>query len=165
MPKPLVRERQRNDQKEYSLLSVSSQQSKQTLELQTDKIKLDRLLRKPRSKKYIEAIRKLDAGGHVQNRKQVEEILDEIREEFPEVNIMGILIGFVAKCHLGRPYEVHSLTVTGAIIEHFQMGHPMPFGLEKARGIAIRGGYEVIEVYADCCRAISSNGAVSVIPG
>jgi hypothetical protein len=40
----------------------------------------------------------------------------------------------------------------------------MPGGLEKARGIAMRGGYEFIEVYADCCRCVSSNGSVSVIP-
>ena len=76
------------------------------------------------SPEKIEAIHKLDAGGHVHNQKQVEDI-----------------------------------------INHYQSGHALPNGMEKARVLAMRGGYDCIEVYTDCCRAISSNGAVSVITG
>ena len=70
---------------------------------------------------------------------------------------------WMAVCYLGKPYEVHTLDVTGGIIEHYQTGQILPNGMEKARSIALRGGYEFIEVYTDCCRAISSNGKVSVI--
>ena len=54
-------------------------------------------------------------------------------------------------------------SLQAAIIEHYKSGHVLPGGLEKARSIAMHGGYDFIEVYVDCCRAISSNGSVSVI--
>lgn len=84
----------------------------------------DRLFSDISGLEKIEAIHKLDAGGHVHNQKQVEDI-----------------------------------------INHYQSGHALPNGMEKARVLAMRGGYDCIEVYTDCCRAISSNGAVSVIVG
>ena len=79
------------------------------------------------------------------------------------MEIDGILLGLVSKCYLGKPYEVHILDMANQIIEHYKIGQPLPGGLEKARSIALRGGYEFIEVYIDCCRAVSSNGTVSVI--
>lgn len=120
-------------------------------------------MRKTRSKEYIDALHKLDAGGHVHNQNKVNDIINTIRNEFPEIEISGILLGYVSICYLGKPYEVHTLDMTGEIIEHYKMGQSLPGGLEKARSIALRGGYEFIEVYVDCCRAISSNGAVAVI--
>ena len=129
-----------------------------------DKMKLDRLLRRPRSKKYMEALNGLDAGGHVYNQAKIDEIIDTIKSEFPEGALFGSLLGYVSDCCLGPPYEVHTLDLEGGIIEHYKAGEIMPDGLEKARGIAIRGGYSFIEVYIDCCRAVSSDGTVSVIP-
>lgn len=126
-------------------------------------MKLDRLLRKPRSKAYMDALHKLDAGGHVHNRRIVDDIINTIRQEFPEVELAGILLGYVSICYLGKPYEVHTLDMTGCIIEHYKAGQPLPGGMEKARSMAMRGGYDFIEVYIDCCRAVSSNGSVSVI--
>lgn len=131
---------------------------------QMNKMKMDRMLRKARSKTYIDALHKLDAGGHVHNHRKVQEIIETIREEFPEVEISGILLGYVAICYLGEPYEVHTLDMLGEIIEHYKAGQMLPNGLEKARTLAIRGGYEFIEVYVDCCRAVSASGAVSVLP-
>lgn len=128
-----------------------------------DKLQLNRLLRKSRSKEYMQAMHSLDAGGHVQNRQKVNEIIDALRNEFPELEIEAIMLGIVSICNLGEPYEVHTLDITGQIIEHYQRGHALPGGLEKARSIAMRGGYDFIEVYVDCCRAIGSNGSVSVI--
>lgn len=61
--------------------------------------------------------------------------------------------------------EVLNAMSQGTIINHYQSGHALPNGMEKARVLAMRGGYDCIEVYTDCCRAISSNGAVSVITG
>lgn len=130
-----------------------------------DKMKLDRLLRKTRSKEYMEALHKLDAGGHVHNQQKVNEIIDTIKNEFPEVEISGVLLGFVSICYLGKPYEVHTLDMTGQIIEHYKSGQILPGGLEKARSIALRGGYDFIEVYVDCCRCVSATGAVSVVTG
>ncbi len=161
MPKPMLRPTQQTHTD--SVLSLrSNAAAKQELSEET-KMKIDRLLRKPRSKKYMDIMRSLDAGGHVHNRKQTEDIINAIREEFPEVEIGGVLLGIVSKCYLGDDYEVHSLDAAGGIIEHFRQGQQMPGGMEKARSIAMRGGYEFIEVYVDCCRAVSSSGAVSVI--
>jgi hypothetical protein len=130
---------------------------------QIDKLSLDRLLRKSRSKEYMDAIQQLDAGGHVHNHNKVSEIINTIKSEFPEVEMNGILLGLVAKCYLGDSYEAHTLDFIGEIIEHYKRGETLPKGLDKAKSIAIHGGYDFIEVYTDCCRAISSNGAVSVI--
>lgn len=163
MPKPMIN-RPQTQTKSDSILSTKQQRVSNQQTKQMSKMELDRLLRKTRSKEYMEAMHKLDAGGHVHNQAKVNEIIDIIRQEFPEVQLAGILLGFVSICYLGRPYEVHVLDITGGIIEHYVSGQPMPGGLEKARAIAMRGGYDFIEVYADCCRCVSSNGSVSVIP-
>ena len=92
-----------------------------------------------------------------------EVLVNTIRNEFPDLEISGIMLGIVSICHLGEPYEVHTLDITGQIIEHYKRGQVLPGGLEKARSIAMRGGYDFIEVYTDCCRAISASGTVSVI--
>lgn len=163
MPKPMLRTPEQHNQASQPL-RASYRWQKRAQEQQTDKMKLDRLLRKTRTKKYMEAIHQLDAGGHVHNQNKVNAILQTIRNEFPEIDLSGILLGYVAVCYLGKPYEVHTLDATGGIIEHYQSGQTLPNGLEKARNIAMSGGYDFIEVYTDCCRAISSNGQVSVIP-
>ena len=164
MPKPMLRQPQTQSQTNTILSATQThQQSKQTQQM--DKMKLDRMLRKSRSKEYMNAIHKLDAGGHVHNQRKVNEIIDAIRSEFPDLEISGIMLGIVSICYLGEPYEVHTLDITGQIIEHYKRGHILPGGLEKARSIAMRGGYEFIEVYVDCCRAVSANGSVAVISG
>lgn len=158
MPKPMLRQTQMQTN---TILSAAQKQQQQTQ--QYDRMKLDRMFRQPRSGRYMDALHSLDAGGHAHNQNKVNEIIGIIRSEFPEVNISGILLGFVSVCYLGKPYEVHILDVSGEIIEHYKTGQTLPGGLEKARGIAMRGGYDFIEVYVDCCRAISANGTVSVI--
>lgn len=161
MPKPMLRQPQAQTQN--TILSAAKSQEQQRQAQQMDKMKLDRLLRKARSKEYMQALHKLDAGGHVHNQQKVNEIINTIRNEFPDLEISGIMLGIVSICYLGKPYEVHTLDITGQIIEHYKSGQVLPGGLEKARSIAMRGGYDFIEVYVDCCRAVSSNGSVSVI--
>lgn len=164
MPRPMIRTPQTQTQTETNnILSTTMPQQQSQQHQQMSKMQMDRLLRQPRSKEYMEAMKRLDAGGHVHNKQQVDDILDAIRQEFPEIEIAGILLGCVSKCYLGDPYDVHTLDITGNIIEHYTVGNTLPGGLEKARGIALHGGYAFIEVYVDCCRAISENGAVSVI--
>ena len=158
MPKPMLIPSQ--SQKQTQVSHIMTSKLKQP---QIDKLSLDRLLRKSRSKEYMDAIHQLDAGGHVHNKKEVNEIINTIKSEFPDVDINGILLGFVAKCYLGAPYEAHTLDLVGEIIEHYKRGETLPGGLDKAKSIALHGGYDFIEVYTDCCRAISSNGSVSVI--
>ena len=158
MPKPILNSYQSQKQTQASNIMTSNLKQPQI-----DKLSLDRLLRKSRSKEYMDAIHQLDAGGHVHNKKEVNEIINTIKSEFPDVDINGILLGFVAKCYLGAPYEAHTLDLVGEIIEHYKRGEILPGGLDKAKSIALHGGYDFIEVYTDCCRAISSNGSVSVI--
>ena len=158
MPKPILNSYQSQKQTQASHIMTSNLKQPQI-----DKLSLDRLLRKSRSKEYMDAIHQLDAGGHVHNKKEVNEIINTIKSEFPDVDINGILLGFVAKCYLGAPYEAHTLDLVGEVIEHYKRGETLPGGLDKAKSIALHGGYDFIEVYTDCCRAISSNGSVSVI--
>ena len=163
MPRPMLKTPQKTETQTNSILSATMNREQQKQTQQIDKMKLDRLLRKTRSKEYMDALHKLDAGGHVHNQGKVNDIINVIKQEFPEVELSGILLGYVSKCYLGVPYEVHTLDYAGGIIEHYKAGTPLPGGMEKARGIAMRGGYDFIEVYVDCCRAVSSNGSVSVI--
>ncbi|WP_461873831.1 hypothetical protein [Fusicatenibacter sp.] len=162
MPKPMLKQMQ-GQTRENNILSANQNQPQKQQVQQMDKMKLDRLLRKTRSKEYIQSLHKLDAGGHVHNQNKLDEIINTIRNEFPDLEISGIMLGIVSICHLGEPYEVHTLDITGQIIEHYKRGQVLPGGLEKARSIALRGGYDFIEVYTDCCRAISASGTVSVI--
>ena len=145
MPKPMLRQLQVQTQTNTLLNAAQNQQPKQQVQ-QMDKMKLDRILRKTRSKEYMQALHKLDAGGHTHNQSKVNEIIDIIRNEFPEIEISGILLGCVSICCLGKPYEVHTLEMAEQIIEHYKEGQMLPSGLEKARSIAMRGGYDFIEV-------------------
>lgn len=162
MPKPILKRLQVQQQTNTVLSATQISQQKQKTQ-QINKMGADRLLRKTRSKEYMQAMHNLDAGGHVHNQHKVKEIIETISKEFPDLEIKAIMLGIVSICYLGAPYEVHTLDITGEIIEHYKSGQMLPGGLEKARAIAIRGGYDFIEVYVDCCRAISSNGSVAVI--
>ena len=132
MPKPILNSYQSQKQTQESNIMTSNLKQPQI-----DKLSLDRLLRKSRSKEYMDAIHQLDAGGHVHNKKEVNEIINTIKSEFPDVDINGILLGFVAKCYLGVPYEAHTLDLVGEIIEHYKRGETLPGGLDKAKSIAL----------------------------
>ena len=162
MPRPILRTPQQQTQTN-SLLSTAPQQRQQMKQAQQlDKMKMDRLLRKPRSKAYMDAVHRLDAGGHVHNQNKVNGLSMRFGRNFPKWSC-GVMLGIVSQCYLGKPYEVHTLDLGGGIIEHYKSGQPLPGGLEKARSIAIRGGYDFVEVYSDCCRAVSSSGSVAVL--
>ena len=130
-----------------------------------DPLQVDRVLCRKRSQKYMDAIAKLDAGGHVHNQQQVEAVIAIIREEMPEIEIDMGPVGIVSKCYLGTPYEVHTLDITGGIIEHYETFRKMPGLLERARGLARSGSYAFIEVYADALRAVKTDGSVAVLKG
>lgn len=162
MPRPIFGI-ERTQEKAASVLSLTAPKVDEQ-QSEKEKMMVDKVLRKKRSKEYMEMLHKLDAGGHTLNQSKLDEIMQCIRQEFPEISINGILLGYVSMCYLGRPYEVHTLDITRGIVEHYKTGETLPNGMEKARGIAMNGGYEFIEVYSSCCRAISADGSVAVIP-
>ncbi|MBT9169462.1 MAG: hypothetical protein DDT19_02822 [Syntrophomonadaceae bacterium] len=156
MPKPIIGNAMQ--QKTKLDLSLSS-----TLQKRMTPMQLERRLRADRSSGYIEKVKMLDAGGHTDNRHQVDAIIEAIRNELPEVPLENLPVGIVAKCYLGNPFEVHTLDLSGMIIKHYKEFEPLPALLEKARGLSLCGCYEFVEVYYDCIRAIKSNGTVSVV--
>ena len=72
-------------------------------------------------------------------------------------------LGWVSKCHLGSPFEVHTLDFSGEIVRHFKRGEAMPDGLERARGLAASGQYALIEVFSNQLVAIAADGSTSVL--
>ena len=80
----MLRQPQTQTQTNTILSATQNQQQKQQTQ-KMDKMKMDRLLRKTRSKEYMDAMHKLDAGGHVHKQHKVNEIIDTIRNEFPDL--------------------------------------------------------------------------------
>ncbi len=119
-------------------------------------------LRVKRSAAYMTALMKLDAGGHGINRETARALVDTVRIEFPELTMDQLLLGIVAKCYLGEPFEIHTLDIAGCIVTHFKRGEPMPGGLEKARAIGVNPYYAFVEVYPTSVRAIRADGGVTV---
>ena len=147
--------------KQESVLESQTMQAENQRQLSSEEISLR--LRQPRSEAYMQAISRLDAGGTTMNSHLYEEIKDILREEMGDRHLFDILLGIVAVCHLGGDYEVHTLDLNQNIIYHYRAGEAMPDGLEKARNLALFGGYTCVEVYQDCCRGIYEDGTVSVI--
>ena len=81
MPRPLL---SRTESTQTGRLSLSTAAPAKT-ESKTDAMQMARLLKKQRSKAYIEMIHKLDAGGHTMNAARCEALLAAIRAEFPDV--------------------------------------------------------------------------------
>jgi hypothetical protein len=126
---------------------------------------LEARLRQPRSKRYIDAVTKLDAGHHHANTRALRVLLDAIAAEFPELTIDQRPLGLVARCMLGAPYEVHICDLEGNIIEHFETYRSMPAAFERARSLAKHAQYAFVEVYADSLRTVGRDGSVAVIKG
>jgi len=125
--------------------------------------KLEQRLRQQRSKTYVETMKHLDAGTHQQNRVALDELLQAIASEFPELTIEQRPLGIVSVCYLGAPYVVHICDLTGNIIKHYESFNAMPPQFEKARPLALHSDYAFIEVYSDTLRAVTLNGSVAVI--
>lgn len=131
----------------------------------TIRAQLESRLRCKRSARYIEAIRRLDAGTHVTDREALKTLLEEICREFPDLTLDQRPLGIVSTCHLGAPYQVHVCDLGGEIVEHYETFRPMPAPFEGARALALHPSYALVEVYADGCRVVSLDGAVSWIGG
>lgn len=151
-----------------SALDVSSLTTRQSaaspLLLLSAKAVEDRL-RQRRSSAYVEAMTKLDAGGHAHTRDSLDALLAAIRSELPELTIEHLPLGIVARCRLGPPYEVHTLDRDGSIIRHFKTFEALPALMERARALALHPGYAFIEVYAEKLIAVADNGDTSIVKG
>lgn len=128
-----------------------------------DKAVLEKRLRSKRSAEYMDAIKKLDIGGCEQCKKQFDDCVEAIKNEFKDIPESDLLVGLVAKCYLGQPYDVHTLDMSGSILVHYKISESMPPLLERARSLALHGEYSYIEVYTDCLCAVKGNGNVSII--
>ncbi len=140
-----------------------TQVSRQSTSLSQDQI--NARLRIKRSTAYLEAIGRLDAGGHTHNRQAVDALVAAITEEFPDVTIDQQPLGIVSRCYLGAPYEVHTLDRAGNIIQHFKSFESLPPLLAKGRALAMHGRYAFVEVYLDKVIAVTSNGDTSIVKG
>ena len=160
MPRPILKT---NNTNKFSFESNQKSQSVKNLGIDTEDYNL--MLRKKRSPKYVEILSALDLKGLENNQAKINEITNEIHKELPEVKLyeVSVLLGIISKCYLGYPYEVHILDMEQNIVEHYKINEKLPAGMEKARNLALNQGYKFIEVYNDCCRAVSKNGQVSVI--
>ncbi|WP_447007207.1 hypothetical protein ACRAKI_12355 [Saccharothrix isguenensis] len=114
-----------------------------------------------RSNRYLDAVRALDSGGRL-GTAEVRDLVDGIRREF-EAQYCSTPIGIVGRCYLGDPFEVHTLALDGAIIEHYRTGVAVPGGLERARPLAISPVYLAIEVYTDRMVCVRADGTTAVL--
>jgi hypothetical protein len=126
---------------------------------------LESRLRRKRSAGYLEAVRRLDTGTYVTDREALKALLEEIGREFPDLTLDQRPLGIVSTCYLGTPYQVHVCDLGGEIVEHYETFRPMPVLFESARSLALHPSYAFVEVYADGCRAVSSDGTVAWIGG
>lgn len=156
MRRPLIGAQAKIDQ--HVELSTSSVQRTSTLVGP----QLQRRLREKRSLTYVNAMSRLDTGGHMFDHRTVSDLIARIQEEFPEVAPEQFPIGIVAKCYLGELYEVHTLDRELSIIHHYTFPERLPGLLERARSLALHPAYAFIEVYPDQLIAVRADGAVSV---
>lgn len=119
-------------------------------------------LRRTRSSRYLEAIRALDAGGQTGAADRIGAIRDAVAAEFPD-GPGSWPLGWVAKCFLGPPFEVHLLDMAGQIVRHFRVGEALPEGMERARRLAASGQYLLIEVFSDKLVAVGADGSTAVL--
>ncbi len=123
-------------------------------------------LRQKRSAAYVGAMTRLDAGAHLQEAHAAtatQSLLDAIRNELPDVAIEALPIGIVAKCYLGTPFEVHSLSCAGNIIQHYKAGEALPHLMERARTLAQHPEYAFIEVYPTRLITVTASGQTAII--
>jgi hypothetical protein len=122
-------------------------------------------LRQPRSKAYVEAMTRLDAGGHCCSRDAIDALIRQIDQEMPEIVIESQPMGILAQCYLGSPYEVHTLDRVGQIVTHYKAGETLPPMFERGRALALHPAYAFVEIYPDKLVPVASTGLPSFTAG
>ena len=120
-----------------------------------------RMLQGRRSTRYVETLGRLDASANL-SPLEVQDIIEQIRREFAE-KWTSTPIGIVSRCHLGDPFEVHTLGFDGSIIEHYRVGEVLPGGLDRARDLARSDVYLAIEVYPDRLACVRADGSTVLL--
>ena len=117
MPKPLINLNKIQSDNYIPDISIESKNSFKSPEL---------VFRRKRSHKYIDTLKQLDIIGHKISQNKIDEIINAIKNELPELAFEDFPIGIIAKCYLGEPYEVHTLSILGkTIIEHYKSGESL----------------------------------------
>ncbi len=153
-----------------------------------EKDAVDNELRKPRSRVYMELfsaidmlsatdeeiIAQLKANVDEETAEEFmemskEELLEEIKlsfqEEFAslEVPVETVMHGVISKCYISG-CDCHAIDASGYILEHYNIGNPMPENLAPGRKAFNRyPNCRCVEVYSDCCRVIDMDGSVTKI--
>lgn len=155
MPKPILNI---NEMQSFNSLDISA--SDRNTSFETPEL----AFRRKRSSKYLEIIKDLDIAGHNITQDKIDEIINAIKNELPEISIDELPIGIVAKCYLGEPYEVHTLSLIGKfIVHHYKKGESLDPDLEKARTLANNKNYAFVEVYKNKLIAVKEDGSTSII--
>jgi len=151
---------------------------------------IDKELRKPRSRAYMEIFDAIDMLSATDeeiiaklkenmdedtaeefSNMTAEEILEEIKacfqEEFQnlQIEVKSILHGVLSKCYIDG-CDCHAISSEGDILEHFEVNAPMPNEfLERGRMIYRKyPDCRCVEVYSDCCRVVAMDSTVTKIP-
>jgi len=127
------------------------------------KPELERRLRQKRSRAYVEAMTKLDAGSYTSDPNAINALIAAIQQELPEIRIEQQPLGIIARCYLGGGHDVHTLDRTLSILTHFKTYQPLPALLERGRSLALHTEYAFVEVYVDSLRAVRCGGEISVL--
>lgn len=100
---------------------------------------------RPRSAEIMEAIRNLDMTADESYRA---ELLDWLQQAYQE-RMGGMLLGYLGRCYLGRPYIDHMLDLVGRIVQHYTPEQTPPDLFAKARPYVASKRYEFVEIYSD----------------
>jgi hypothetical protein len=117
----------------------------------------------PRSRTYLSALTRLDAAANV-TAAELQKIIDDIHREFTE-RWAALPLGIVSTCYLGHPFEVHTLSPDGGILEHYRIGQPLPGILERARELGRSETYLAVEVYANRMVCLRTDGSTVTLGG
>jgi hypothetical protein len=117
-------------------------------------------MRARRTKEYVEALTRLDAGGVVGVKERAEYLIEQVAREVEALGLPEMPLGLLARCYLGPPYEVHILDLAGSIVHHVKLGEPMPAAFERARALALHPAYAFIEVFPGSLQCVRADGSV-----
>lgn len=150
---------------------------------------IDKELRKPRSRAYMEVfdaidmlsatdeeiIAELKANMDEETAEEfsnmtAEEILEEIKlcfqEEFQnlQIEVESILCGVLSKCYING-CDCHAISSEGDILDHYSKIKAIPDeNLERGRRVFRKyPDCRCVEVYTDCCRVVSNDSTVMKI--
>lgn len=111
---------------------------------------------------YLQKMSALDAGI-VEAGPDLDQLLAQIRAELGELGLPELPIGWLSRCHLGIPYEVHALDEAGRILRHFKMGEALDSRFERARPLACHAAYAFIEIYESKLVCVRDDGTTTSV--